>query len=291
MLKMATKKTGARSFSHSFRNDYVQVNHKAKQGDVFQSIETELSKTKPLKPVKTENYIQKYRTQLENAAKSKGFSSVQEMIDNQQEQKVAEEKLRVKKELESNTQRSESHASHRVYSKSLGDIIDMEKMKSLPKVTIEKIWNLHHSTKDTVSAALDPELFKKMKIRSKECSMFVLPLPRDVGIEFYFLQFQGNQVYFTPLLEYQHRGEAATPSFSITFYTELAESNDIILMLGQISENSPLSLNDCQNLIYQLQLYYMVGTEQYWDLVQMFHKDPANFDYKELISLVSTPNP
>ena len=94
-------------------------------------------------------------------------------------------------------------------------------------------------------------------------------------------------MYFTSLLEYQTKMEAAQPSFSISFYTELMESKNIILMLGHLTSNANLALKDAQHLVYQLQLFYMVGNEAHWKMVEKFHNTPQEFNYKELIDLVT----
>lgn len=102
------------------------------------------------------------------------------------------------------------------------------------------------------------------------------------------MQLQGNEVYFTPLLEYQNRREGARPSLSIKFFTELEESKDTVLMRGQLTPNSALALKDAQHLVYQLQLFYIVGKESHWSLVKKFHNKPSEFDYNELINMVTT---
>lgn len=109
-------------------------------------------------------------------------------------------------------------------------------------------------------------------------------MPRDDGFEIFFLQFQGHQIFFTQLLEYQINKENARPSLSISFYSELAEKKGIVLMVGELSNSDgPLSLKDAQNLIYQLQIFYVTGSESQKKMVEMFWKEPQNFKYEDLI--------
>jgi ATP synthase F1 complex assembly factor 1 len=102
------------------------------------------------------------------------------------------------------------------------------------------------------------------------------------------MQWQGHQVYFTPLLEYQLNRESARPAFSISFYTELMEEKKIVLMLGQSTAEGTLSSKDAQHLVYQLQLFYMTGSEEQKALVEKFWKSPQEFDYQEQIRLLTT---
>jgi ATP synthase mitochondrial F1 complex assembly factor 1 len=101
----------------------------------------------------------------------------------------------------------------------------------------------------------------------------------------YLLQFQGHQVYFTPLLEYQLKKEGARPTFSITFYTDLMAEKNIVLMLGELSDKSnTLSLVEAQHLIYQLQIFYVTGSEKQKAMVHKFCKVPEEFSYEEQIA-------
>jgi ATP synthase F1 complex assembly factor 1 len=100
----------------------------------------------------------------------------------------------------------------------------------------------------------------------------------------YLLQFQGHQVYFTPLLEYQTKKEGARPTFSITFYTELMAEKGVVLMLGELADkNSTFQLKDAQHLVYQLQIFYVTGTEKQKSMVHKFWKEPGQFSYEEQI--------
>jgi ATP synthase F1 complex assembly factor 1 len=101
----------------------------------------------------------------------------------------------------------------------------------------------------------------------------------------YLLQFQGHQVYFTPLIEYQTKKEGARPTFSITFYTELIAEKGLVLMLGELSDKSSMfELKDAQHLVYQLQIFYVTGTEKQKSMVHKFWKEPSLFSYEEQIT-------
>lgn len=71
---------------------------------------------------------------------------------------------------------------------------------------IENIWLEYHKQKDDVLVATIPiETHNLLMERSKEYRIFILPLPRSQGYEFFLLQFASNTVHFTPLLCYQVR--------------------------------------------------------------------------------------
>lgn len=95
------------------------------------------------------------------------------------------------------------------------------------------------------------------------------------------LQAQANQVYFTPLIEYQTNQENARPSLSLTFHTDL-KSKDLVLMGGQVLSET-LKPADAQHLVYQLQLFYVTGSKNQIGMVEKFLKNPGEFKYEELI--------
>lgn len=68
---------------------------------------------------------------------------------------------------------------------------------------IKKIWLEYHKQKDVLVATIPSETYKLMTERAKEYPLFIVPLPRSQGFEFFLLQFASNTVHFTPLLCYQ----------------------------------------------------------------------------------------
>lgn len=68
---------------------------------------------------------------------------------------------------------------------------------------IRAIWLEYHKQKDVLVATIPTETYKLLEQRAKEYPMFLFPLPRSQGFEFFLLQFASNTVHFTPLLAYQ----------------------------------------------------------------------------------------
>lgn len=110
-------------------------------------------------------------------------------------------------------------------------------------------------------------------------------MPRESGVEFFFMQFNFHQCHFTSLLEYKAKGSEARPFLTITHFPELAESKGIVLMKGEIS-NEPrmIDTQNAQFLAFALQQFYATGGEAKFKLVERFHKAPHEFDYQELIN-------
>jgi ATP synthase F1 complex assembly factor 1 len=96
------------------------------------------------------------------------------------------------------------------------------------------------------------------------------------------LQYQGHEVHFTSLLEYQAHKENARPLLSLTHYIDLKKEKDIVLMKGQFLKDN-LTSGEAQQLILQLQLYYAVTNTQRAELVKHFHESPSTFEYQKLI--------
>lgn len=114
---------------------------------------------------------------------------------------------------------------------------------------------------------------------------FILPMPRETGLEFFFLQFQSHQCNLTSLLEYKTKGEKARPYLTITHYPELMEEKDIVLMRGDINDNPKkmLSSSNAQFLAFAIQRFYSTDDPQKLKLIELFNTSPEDFDYQHLI--------
>ena len=116
---------------------------------------------------------------------------------------------------------------------------------------------------------------------------FVVPMPRETGVEFFFMQFNFHQCHFTSLLEYKAKGTEARPFLTISHFPELADAKGIVLMKGEISdEPRRIDTQNAQFLAFILQQFYATGGERKFKLVEKFHKEPHNFDYQELMNEV-----
>ncbi|KAI8896767.1 ATP11 protein-domain-containing protein [Globomyces pollinis-pini] len=298
-----------KQFATLTANDYVEVAPSSTFGDVLQSLLSVPSVDDFLDPNEgtkvQQEYRKKYEEKLQKAAGEKGFKDVEDMLkkkqkdDQEREKKLAKEAEELQNQKNSNPSNPENDKNKNTkpnrksdvpsYTKSLDEIVKLDLLVNETSEKIGQIWNAYHFVRKGVSAALDAEFYDKLHARSVKYPMFVLPLPHETeGFEMYLLQFQGHQVYFTPLLEYQLNKENARPSFSMTFYTDLKESKKIVLMVGELSGNGTLTLPQAQHLVYQIQLFYVLGSDIHKKQVEKFWNDPANFDYNELIESLNT---
>jgi len=110
-------------------------------------------------------------------------------------------------------------------------------------------------------------------------------MPRDTGLEFFFLQFQAHQCNITSLLEYKTKGEKARPFLTITHYPELADTKGIVLMRGEINDNPKkmISTANAQFLAFAVQQFYSTNNPTSVKLVETFNVSPEEFNYQDLI--------
>ncbi|KAJ3155720.1 hypothetical protein HDU86_004189 [Geranomyces michiganensis] len=190
------------------------------------------------------------------------------------------------------TKRSSSLPSH---VKTLAEIVDMDRLSSLPSEEIARIWNLYHSEKSCLSGTMTGDFYTKFLRRARAFPMFLVPLPRDAGYEFFVMQIAGHQVYFTSLLEYKTHGENARPHLVLTHHTEFMQDKNLVLMLGETTKQNAtasgtpvMTLLEAQNLVYQMQMFYVTGSAEKRQLVDDFHNKPAELDHQKLIDAIET---
>lgn len=87
--------------------------------------------------------------------------------------------------------------------KQLNDIMKVDLLQDKTADEIKGIWLQYHKEKDVLVATIPAETYNLLNERSKQYPIFIFPLPRSQGFEFFLLQFAGNTVHFTPLLCYQ----------------------------------------------------------------------------------------
>ncbi|KAJ1845091.1 hypothetical protein LPJ73_004962, partial [Coemansia sp. RSA 2703] len=149
---------------------------------------------------------------------------------------------------------------------------------------IGEIWNQYHATKDTISAAIPATTYGDLLAVAKKNPLFVLPLPRESGVEFFFLQFDHHQVHFTSLLEYKQNTVNARPYLTLTHYTDLMDSKGVVLMRGEMDgEQKFIDVQNAQYLALQMQMFYVTGGPEKRSLVEKFNQKPELFDYQELL--------
>lgn len=166
-------------------------------------------------------------------------------------------------------------------SKGLDSVMKMELIQDKSAAEVEQLWKEYHKTKDGVFACLQKEAFEDLITKAQACPTFIVPLPHDDGFEFILMQFDGKDVQFTPLTMYQILKENAPACLTLIHYTELMESQGIVLMSGQYDENV-LKREDAVLLVQMVAIYYGKDSPRY-DQVETFNHHPDKFDYNQLI--------
>ncbi|CAO3684823.1 unnamed protein product [Umbelopsis ramanniana] len=143
----------------------------------------------------------------------------------------------------------------------LDKIVKLELLEKENTETIHKIWTEYHADKDCITASIPASVYGTLYQTSLKYPVFILPVPREEGVEFFLLQFNYHQVMFTSLLEFKTKGEEARPYLTITHFPELISSKDIVLMRGEITDTKLLSPVNAQYLAFALQQFYVTGGE------------------------------
>ncbi|KAI8987692.1 ATP11 protein-domain-containing protein [Mycotypha africana] len=171
----------------------------------------------------------------------------------------------------------------------LDKLVKLDLLEKETPENIAKIWNAGHANQDCITAVIPSETYDTLYKRGQEYPMFVVPMPREQGVEFFFLQFNYNQCNFTSLLEYKTKGTEARPFLTLTHFPELQQSKGIVLMKGEINKDPKmLDTANAQFLAFALQHFYVTGGDEKFKLVEKFHKSPGDFDFNELIKAVET---
>lgn len=94
-------------------------------------------------------------------------------------------------------------------------------------------------------------------------------------------------IIFTGLEDYKARGTQAAPYMTVTFYTEFAESKDLVLIRGDVVFTSKLTDTEAQWLMETIQTSYLNDVR--YKLVEQFNKEPRNFDFKDVLRALEMP--
>ncbi len=160
----------------------------------------------------------------------------------------------------------------------LSSFVNVEKIRTLPVEDIANLWNVYHVSKaHTLSGAMTPSFHASFFSKASGNPLFVLPLPRENGFEFYLAQFVCPQVYFTPLEEYKTNGANSTPCLVLTHYTDIEGT---VLMRGEAT----MDVEEARRLVYLIQMFY--SEEKKFELVKRFNAGDAKFDYNEIVRAV-----
>jgi len=155
-------------------------------------------------------------------------------------------------------------------------------LADLPTDDVTKLWSKYWSERDTISAVITKDVYDAMAPRMAEFPIFLYPLPRQQGYEFYMSQFTSQHCFFTSLLNYQVNGEEAPWQVCFKMYTELVESHGVVLMACEFDGNA-LNLMEVQFIAQMQQLFYANPTESRLQLLTNFNHFPDSFKYMDVV--------
>lgn len=167
--------------------------------------------------------------------------------------------------------------------KTLEDVMKIDLIADKSAEEISTLWKAFFTAKkEKLCAVIPSATFRKMKELYGLHKTFLLPLPRRDGYEFFIVQFLGNEAHFTSLINYQAYNENAPEVMTLVHYTDVAESKEIVLMVGEFDGNS-LSLQEAQCLANQVEMYYCNPSESKKYLLDTFTFKPQEFKHQDLV--------
>ena len=142
------------------------------------------------------------------------------------------------------------------------------------------------------------ETFYRIAETARKHPQFILPLPREgQGAEIHFLQWTFPSpttatVLFTHLAEYKLRGDFSQPHTTVTHHLDLSDSNDLVLLQGQVVDGRGITVEEGKWLLMCLQKFY--GFEAHTEpakenagkrrkLMQQFSEGDETFKVEELL--------
>lgn len=102
-----------------------------------------------------------------------------------------------------------------------------------------------------------------------------------------FAQVQKPHILFTGLEDYKARGTQAAPYLTSTYYTELAETKDLVLIRGDVVFASKLTDEEAKWLMETTQSFYLNDTR--YKLVERFNKQTHDFEFKDVLQALEMP--
>uniref|UniRef100_A0A2P2JJS2 Uncharacterized protein LOC8259184 n=2 Tax=Rhizophora mucronata TaxID=61149 RepID=A0A2P2JJS2_RHIMU len=171
--------------------------------------------------------------------------------------------------------------------KPLDSIMDIERAKNKSPEELASIWDDYHLGRSHIGASMKAKLYHLLVQRAADCRYFVIPLWRGHGYTTIFAQVQMPHMIFTGLEDYKARGTQASPYFTISFYTDFAESKDLVLIRGDVVFTSKLTDDEAKWLLETIQSFYL--NDARFRLVEQFNKETPNFEFKDVLRALEMP--
>lgn len=102
-----------------------------------------------------------------------------------------------------------------------------------------------------------------------------------------FMQVQLPHMIFTGLEDYKARGTQASPYYTVTHYTEFAETKDTVLVRGDVVFTSKLTDSEAKCLLETAHSFYLNDVR--YKLVERFNKETHDFEFKDVLQALGMP--
>lgn len=260
--------------------------------------------------------VDRYREKLEQKARELGVKSIDELkerlrdeIESKKKQLNVVDPLKELDEYErlqaakkqklrletASTRGPIDSATPKTPYKTLDSFVDVAKLSALPEKEIALVWRARFENKPTaLHATVSSTQFSNIFATAFKNPSFILPLPRgDDGYEMHFVQWafvgpQTTHCMLTSLAEYKLHKEFAKPHTTLMFHQELALDKGLILMNGQVEDDVPLSMDEAQLLVLNVQRFYgglseSESSKRKLELLRLFTSGQESFDMQKLI--------
>jgi len=244
----------------------------------------QLRAEKAMEELKNKNpYYEKYASKISTLQQSspEEFLNRIESVEKAKPKPKADSRPRDYSELLNPKPATSSYSVTGETEKKLKDIMKVELLEDKSIEEIKHIWLEYHKQKEVLVATIPTNVYETQMKRGKEYPLFIFPLPRSEGFEFFLVQFALNTVHFTPLLCYQVHKENAPECLNMVHYTEFSDKG-LVLMRGEF-DTKVINAQEAQCLINQLQLYYSKDDSSKLQLLERFTKEPASFKHMDVI--------
>uniref|UniRef100_A0A0E0CJM0 ATP synthase mitochondrial F1 complex assembly factor 1 n=1 Tax=Oryza meridionalis TaxID=40149 RepID=A0A0E0CJM0_9ORYZ len=171
--------------------------------------------------------------------------------------------------------------------KPLASILDVERASGLSPDHLVAAWDDYHLGRGHIGASMSAKLYHLMEQRSATCRHFVIPLWKGTGYTTMFMQVQMPHMIFTGLEDYKARGTQASPYYTITHYTDFAETKDTVLIRGDVVFTSKLTDSEAKCLLETAHSFYLNDVR--YRLVERFNKEPHEFEFKDVLQVLEMP--
>lgn len=101
------------------------------------------------------------------------------------------------------------------------------------------------------------------------------------------LAVEAPHMIFTGLEDYKARGTQAAPYLTTTFYTELSETKDLVLIRGDVVFTSKLTDHEAKWLMETAHSFYLNDTR--YKLLERFNKHTHDFEFKDVLQALDMP--